>query len=223
MASTPPSLTEKELEDAEKTTATAAAGGASEDAATSDTAAEAQGDLSEPAVYSLVDMHLVAEIITTVAALQHRLFDQQEYGAHRGNSWLWQATSGAPQLQALTALRAAMMTPTVPTADPLCCMGALLCQTLLIHRNGGSGDEQYQQSLVDAGSGAVLGVLSRPARVVVTAESDNDSLVSVAYLHEMLPSDGLVVLPHDGKVAGGVAATNWQLTVRTALRLYTPP
>jgi hypothetical protein len=207
----------------EKATAAAAAAAATEssppakDNTATDTAAMAQFDLPEPSLYSLVDMSLIAEMTTTVAALQYRLSMQQEYGGQSSSSWLWQAV--APQLQALTALRAAMTMPTVPTADPFCCMGALLCQTFHTQNGGSSSGDRFQQSLVESGAGAVLGVLSRPARVVVTAQSDDDSLLSTAYLCDTLLSDGLVVLPEDGKVAGGAAATNWQLTVRSTLRL----
>ena len=208
----------------EKATAAAAAAAAAEssppggeDNTTTDTTGIAQFDLPEPSLYSLVDMSLVAEVTTTVAALQYRLSMRQEYSGQSSGSWLWQAV--APQLQALTALRAAMTMPTVPKADPFCCMGAMLCQTFHTQNGGSSSGDRFQQSLVDSGAGAVLGVLSRPARVVVTAQSDDDSLLSTAYMHDTLPSDGLVVLPEDGKVAGGAAATNWQLTVRPTLRL----
>ena len=203
--------------------ATAAAGRSSpstKDSTATDAAAMGQHDLPEPSLYSLVDMPLIAEVTTTVAALQYRLSTQQEYGWQSRSSWLWQALSGAPQLNAFAALRAAMMAPTTPTVNPLCCMGAMLCQKLYSHGEGSNGGDHYQQLLADSGSGAVLGVLSRPGRVLVTAQSDDDFVLSTAYLHDTLPSDGLVVLPEDGKVAGGAAATNWQLTVRSALRPF---
>eukprot|EP01043_Picozoa_sp_COSAG02_P060077 COSAG02_NODE_7776_length_2850_cov_5.906409_3_plen_242_part_00 len=213
---------ERKVADQAMQKVTAVAGGSSpstKDSTATDAAAIGQHDLPEPSLYSFVDMPLIAEVTTTVAALQCRLSTQQEYGGHSSSSWLWQALSQAPQLNAFATLRAAMMAPAKPTVDPLCCMGGMLCQKFYV-RGGSSGGDHYQQLLADSSPGAVIGVLSRPGRVLVTAQSDDHLVLSTGYLDDTLPSDGLVVLPEDGKVAGGAAATNWQLTVRSALRSF---
>jgi hypothetical protein len=190
-------------------------------------AEEDETTMEEPSQYALVDLPLVAEMTTTIAALQHRLYEpagQQQAGMAAAGSWLWQAVSGAPQLQAHSALRSAMIAPTTPTADPLLCMAEMLCQTwaTATQHDGSSNGASAAHAAATFGAGAVLGVISRPAAAVVAGDSDDDALLSTAYLRDSLPSDGLVAMPQmpeggggggGGELAGGMEATNWQLTV----------
>jgi hypothetical protein len=235
-------LTEEQLEIAKKAMekATAAAGvslpteeppapppSPAADATVADSkgAEEDETTMEEPSQYALVDLPLVAEMTTTIAALQHRLYEpagQQQAGMAAAGSWLWQAVSGAPQLQAHSALRSAMIAPTTPTADPLLCMAEMLCQTwaTATQHDGSSNGASAAHAAATFGAGAVLGVISRPAAAVVAGDSDDDALLSTAYLRDSLPSDGLVAMPQlpeggggGGGLAGGMEATNWQLTV----------
>ena len=161
----------------------------------------------KPDKYALVDLSLVAEVTTTVAALQHQLCAAAG-GAIGGGAWLWDALSGQPQLMAHAALRMAMI-PAGP--DPLECMGTMLCDTY-------AAAQASRPLLVEKGGlsfRVVPGVLSRPASVVVAADSDDGELLSSEYLEVSFASDGLVPLP--AELTGCAGATDWQLTVLVRL------